>query len=104
MIPSILQDINISGTKNSKHSHLPPSDIHHMNIMNARSTDVPNTKQPLLLVTCDCKHIKDIVIAMEQWSIHIGYEETNDVRACQYCGNCHMSVWNSGNGWHKPLN
>ena len=65
------------------------------------STDAPNTKQPLLPVTCDCKHIKDIVIPMERWSIHIGHEETNDllarckvgmnidVRAHQHCGNCH---------------
>jgi hypothetical protein len=69
--------------------------------MNSMSTDAPDTKQPLLPVTCDCKHIEDIVIPMELWSIHIGHEETNDllarrkvgmsidVRARRHCGNCH---------------
>jgi len=54
--------------------------------MNSLSTDVPNTKQPLLLVTCHCKHIKDIVIPMEQWSVHIGHEETNDFVARRKAG------------------
>ena len=69
--------------------------------MNSMSTDAPDTKQPLLPVTCDRKHIEDTVIPMERWPIRIGHKGANDllarrkvgmnidVQAHRHSGNCH---------------